>query len=611
MLHDSIGTTQEAVHCSQVLPSMQQLAHLPCTCCTIQPAVIFCCISMGVYRQHHEPLIIMLLANAAVCGLHCIALLVYCLLSLQRKQVLEEDVYAEAIEAIVERDFFPHLPKLQNQLEWLQAVQSGDPALIKRAQLNIARRRAGLRTPVAHDAHGAPNTSAITPGTAMLRTPAMTPAVGLGGATPAAGRTPAGAAAATVLQEQGMDPVSAQQQVGARAPALGLDQFFSAYEGEDNASFQVLHEQTLARKRAKVTHHLEDKNKPLLLEAGGHSTDEYGTSGQAPSTVLSTKHAPKNTLYYDSSQQPQLALTAAEKATIVVGPPKVINHSATRSLHEDAEGPGESSSGQQRSKAAAALAPGTRGYGYERTPQIMPGVGESPLMTWGDIASTPLRLDDAGQPDLQGVEFDLGLGEMDEAEAAAAAMGKQFTLPQVRSRETAAQQLMAKKAASFRKKQAPAQRSNTPLLNSLRHSTGLGAPARGSTPGGATPGLSAAGLKLAQQLKRPGTGQRGVSSGVSTGALGGDLQLRASYQGAGSTPSRPPTGQVRPSRWEATPGRSTRGVGAGSVEQQRGSSGSGSSLRAQQGSKQPLSALAAAKQSSAAGGNITDDLLQL
>jgi protein DGCR14 len=177
---------------------------------------------------------------------HTVSLLLLLLLLLfpQRKQVLEEDVYAEAIEAIVERDFFPHLPKLQNQLDWLQAVQSGDPALIKRAQLNIARRRAGLRTPVAHDADGAPNTSAITPGTGMLRTPAMTPAVGLaGGATPAAGRTPAGAAAAAALQEQGMDPVSAQQQVGARAPGMSLDQFLTAYDGEDNASFQVGPEQ--------------------------------------------------------------------------------------------------------------------------------------------------------------------------------------------------------------------------------------------------------------------------------------------------------------------------------------------------------------------------------
>ena len=34
--------------------------------------------------------------------------------------VLEEDEWAEALEAIIERDFFPDIPKLQSKLEWLQ-----------------------------------------------------------------------------------------------------------------------------------------------------------------------------------------------------------------------------------------------------------------------------------------------------------------------------------------------------------------------------------------------------------------------------------------------------------------------------------------------------------
>lgn len=35
-------------------------------------------------------------------------------------------MYSEAVGAIIERDFFPHLAKMKNQLEWLQAVNSGD-----------------------------------------------------------------------------------------------------------------------------------------------------------------------------------------------------------------------------------------------------------------------------------------------------------------------------------------------------------------------------------------------------------------------------------------------------------------------------------------------------
>jgi len=39
----------------------------------------------------------------------------------QREQtLLEEDEWTDRIEAIIQRDFFPDLPKLQNKLEWLQ-----------------------------------------------------------------------------------------------------------------------------------------------------------------------------------------------------------------------------------------------------------------------------------------------------------------------------------------------------------------------------------------------------------------------------------------------------------------------------------------------------------
>lgn len=34
-----------------------------------------------------------------------------------------------------------------------------------------------------------------------------------------------------------------------------------------------------------------------------------------------------------------------------------------------------------------------RGYGVVNTPAFTPGPDASPLMTWGDIGSTPIRLD--------------------------------------------------------------------------------------------------------------------------------------------------------------------------------------------------------------------------
>lgn len=114
---------------------------------------------------------------------------------LKAVKVLDEDEWTEKIESIIQRDYFPDVPKLQNKLEWLQvadnplrehraqllaslsalqvtdslvvqALKSQDPAQLRQAQLNIQRRRAGFKTPV-----GSTPGTFRTPGTTALRTP--------------------------------------------------------------------------------------------------------------------------------------------------------------------------------------------------------------------------------------------------------------------------------------------------------------------------------------------------------------------------------------------------------------------------------------------------------
>lgn len=45
--------------------------------------------------------------------------------SKRKTEVLDEDEWTRQIESIVERDFFPDLPKLRNKLEWLQVCSLG------------------------------------------------------------------------------------------------------------------------------------------------------------------------------------------------------------------------------------------------------------------------------------------------------------------------------------------------------------------------------------------------------------------------------------------------------------------------------------------------------
>jgi Nuclear protein Es2 len=55
----------------------------------------------------------------------------------QGKHVLDEDAYVKALGDIIERDFYPDLPKLKQQIDWLEALETKDPILIAKARQRI------------------------------------------------------------------------------------------------------------------------------------------------------------------------------------------------------------------------------------------------------------------------------------------------------------------------------------------------------------------------------------------------------------------------------------------------------------------------------------------
>ncbi len=254
--------------------------------------------------------------------------------------------------------------------------------------------------------------------------------------------------------------------------------------------------------------------------------------------MLVWPHKQKNTLFYDGSQQTALALSDSELAQRVAGPPKSISHANTRfsAASSDAgHGPGtdtpssvgtpSTDAGQPSAGAGDSAGPGA-GYGLLATPSFTPGGAgdESPIMTWGDIASTPLRLGDDDMPegaDAGGPSFRIAPNRRKEevgrrmAVQAGAALKRRATgyigTPLARQAAEA-----AAAAAAGLKPPTTEERLAAGGGSLVRTPTGARTPLAGSV----TP-LSAAGRRLVQSM-RAGT-PVGSADAV-------NKQLRASYR---------------------------------------------------------------------------------
>lgn len=133
----------------------------------------------------------------------------------KQQEVLEEDEYTQRIEEIVERDYYPELPDLQNKLEWIQARKSNDPEAIRTAQASIARRQMAQKPPGSE-----PSTPSL----------------------PETGTSDSGYGS-----EGGEDPSGdSHTRRGGR-----LDAFLAGHTGEDNASFREVMDKEASRRKAR------------------------------------------------------------------------------------------------------------------------------------------------------------------------------------------------------------------------------------------------------------------------------------------------------------------------------------------------------------------------
>lgn len=151
--------------------------------------------------------------------------------------VLEEDTFTSALAAIIQRDFFPHIPKLKAQREYLDALEQNDLQRMHDISARYARQHTQAPTP-AMAGSATPFKRIATPN------PTATPRAGpVADDQCAHGRARHGGHSHTLQSSRPSSPSSVRPSdlpVPGVNTNLPLDVFLNTYTSEDNASFEDL-----------------------------------------------------------------------------------------------------------------------------------------------------------------------------------------------------------------------------------------------------------------------------------------------------------------------------------------------------------------------------------
>lgn len=300
-------------------------------------------------------------------------------ISKPKYEIISEEEYIENLSKIIQRDYFPDLEKLKIQNEYLDALASND--YIKIRQIF---KRYQIKTPL----------PGRIPSPATFDTPLVT---GQCDEPQSSQRSRRSTASST----------SSNKSVTARHT---VDSYLDTYTSEDNQSFQEIIEAADKKLRQKyaVLFNAEESSKEQMEKSLALPSISDQFQLEPSKNVETWTYKNQNALMYNPDGW---QLTKAEQIEMAKLRQEISRRNTRLSKNPFAD---QKSAIGDAIKAQAKFAgnkvgvdgkeisnddmPQVGGFSFVATPSPMPGVAESPLMTWGEIEGTPFRLDGGDTP---------------------------------------------------------------------------------------------------------------------------------------------------------------------------------------------------------------------